>query len=439
MTERKASMDGLAVPPAQPAFSLAPIRRLATRHRQAIAGYMQLMAGTFSRLALQALYFFALVNALTLSQMGSFAAISATGLMIGAFAGFGFASFAFRAAAGRQRLLGRYLGTFYASLAVSLPLSLLVATPVYLLLFQSALPFWAFAAIIAVETVVWRLVQVIQQINNGLGHYARGSSLIALATGARAAGAVGFALTGGGSLTHWALIYFLANLAATILVIVLFHPPLRLRVNKRLFAKRFKDGMMYCTSALAFSVQNQLDKVIVLSLADPRLAGIYAIATRLLDFTAIPFRTFYVIFTRKLIREGRPTRILRRGLSVEAVIAVLTTAGFGALIGVLAIWPHLLGPNVAEATPFFAMMLTVPAFKSLIEFHGELFYVSQRMTPRAALAVLLVALNTGVLALLTRAHLPLGSFGLWLNALYAALYLLSALSVYRTMAQWSRR
>ena len=439
MTDHKASMDGLAVPPVQPLFRLASIRALVQRHRGTIAGYLQLMAGTFARLALQALYFFALVNALTLDQMGSFAAISATGLIVGAFSGLGFASFAFRAAAGRQRLLGRYLGTFYASLAVTLPLSLVAVTPVYLLLFRDALPFWGFAAIVVIESVVWRLVQVLQQINNGRGHYGRGAQLIALAMAARAAGAVGFALTGGGSLTHWATFYFIANLAALALVIALFHPKVTLRVNRRLFVKRFKDGMMYCTSYFAFSVQNQLDKLIVLSLADARLAGIYAIATRLLDFTAVPFRVFYVMFTRKLIREGRPGRILGRGLMVEAIIGVLTTAGFGMLIGVLALWPHLLGTNVAQATPFFAMMLLVPAFKCLIEFHGELFYVSQRMTPRAMLALVLVALNTGVLALLTRAHLPLGTFGLWLNVLYAALYLLSALSVYRTLTQWSRR
>jgi O-antigen/teichoic acid export membrane protein len=433
MTDRKASIDWLAASPAQ------PLLRLAGRYREAITGYLELMAGTFARLGLQAVYFFALVNALTLSQMGSFAAISAAGLIAGAMSGFGFSSFAFIASAGRQRLLGRYLGTFYASLAVTLPLTLAALTPVYLVLFRHALPFWAFAAIITVECATWRLVQVMQQINNGLGHYRRGSSLIALATGARASGAILFALTGGGTLTHWALIYFLANLAALLIVMGLFHPSVRLRVNKRLFVKRFKDGMMYCTSSFAFSVQNQLDKLIVLSLADAKLAGIYAIATRLLDFTAIPFRTFYVMFTRKLIREGRQANIITRGLTVEAVIAVLTTTGFGALIGVLSLWPHLLGPNVAKATPFFAMMISVPAFKSLIEFHGELFYVSQRMTPRAILAVILVVLNTGVLALLTRAQLPLGAFGLWLNALYAALYALSAVAVYRTMAKWSRR
>lgn len=439
MTEPKASMDELAVPSAQPPFRPPSIRTLLARHRGTITGYLQLLAGTFARLVLQALYFFALVNALSLEQMGSFAAISATGLIVGAFSGLGFSSFAFRAAAGRQRLLGRYLGTFYASIAVTLPLSLVAVAPVYLLLFQKALPFWSFAAIVTIESVVWRLVQVQQQINNGLGLYARGSQLIALATAVRAAGAVGFALTGGGNLAHWATIYFITNLAALVLVLALFHPRIALRVNRRLFVKRLKDGLMFCTSYFAFSVQNQLDKVIVLSLADARLAGIYAIATRLLDFTAVPFRVFYVMFTRKLIREGKSGRFLGRGLAVEVVIAVLTTTGFGLLIGVLALWPHLLGSNVAEATPFFAMMLLVPAFKSLIEFHGELFYVSQRMTPRAILAMVLVALNTGVLALLTRAELPLGTFGLWLNVLYAALYLLSALSVYRTLTQWSRR
>ncbi len=397
------------------------------------------MAGTFARLALQAIYFFALVNALTLDQMGAFASISATGLMIGAFSGFGFSSFAFRAAAGRPRLLGRYLGVFYGSLIASLPLAILVATPVYLLLFRGHLAFWAFAAIIVVETVVWRLVEVIQQLNNGLGRYSKGSLVIALATAARTAGAVGFLFAGAGTLNRWAALYFAVNLLAVVIAIVGFHPRVRLRWSTRLLRKRLRDGLMFCTSYFAFSVQNQLDKLIVLALADARIAGIYAIATRILDFTAVPFRTFYVMLTRKLIAEGRPRHLIRRGLTVEAIIAVLATAGFGALIALLHLWPHLLGPNVAEALPFFAMMLAVPAFKSLLEFHGELFYVSQRMTPRAVLAVTLVAINTAVLAWLAGSGMALGSFGLWLNALYAVLYALSAVAVYRTMHSWGGR
>lgn len=433
MQERKAAAGSLAVPPAW----LAPPLALALhRLRGAAAGYSQLMAGSLMRLALQAAYFFALVNALSLEDMGAFAAISATGLMIGAFTGFGFAGFAFRAAAGRPRLLGRYLGTFYGSLALSLPLSLAVAAPVYLILFAHTLPFWAFAAIVAVETVIWRQVQLVQQINNGLGRYGQGSLAIALGSALRAAGAVGFLLLAAGGLACWALVYFAVNAAAAALVTLAFHPPVGLVFSARLFKKRLRDGLLFCLSYFAFSVQNQLDKLIVLSLADARLAGIYAISTRILDFTATPFRSFYVMFTRKLLGEGKPRDLVRRGLVAEGGIALLSTLGFLVLVGVLLARPGLLGGNVESALPFFAMMLAVPALKNLLEFHGELFYVSQRMTIRAVLAVALVAINIGALALLARSGIGLARFGLWLNALYAVLYGLSVVAVYRTMRSW---
>ena len=71
--------------------------------RRAVESYCQLLAGTFSRVGLQAVYFVVLANTLSLSAMGIFASVSAAGLMIASFSGLGFGSLSFRAAAGRPR------------------------------------------------------------------------------------------------------------------------------------------------------------------------------------------------------------------------------------------------------------------------------------------------------------------------------------------------
>lgn len=404
--------------------------------RRAMGNYLQLLAGTVSRVGLQAVYFFVLANTLSLSAMGIFASASAAGLMIANFSGLGFGSLAFRAAAGRPRLLGHYLGLFFGSLCLTTPVGLLVALPFYYLLFEQAISLPAFIAILLVEMVLWRIVDVTTQIHSGMGHFSTGSITITVASAIRAAGAVAFALMGGGDIEHWAAFYVAANLAALLAVATLLRPAVPLRWRTRLFVSRFRDGVMFAVSYFALNAQGQLDKLIVLSLTDAKFAGVYAIATRIIDFTAIPFRSFYTLYTRKLFGEGKHIRgALGRTLTVEAAILGLSTLAFLGLTLVLWLWPNLLGPNVAIAAQLFAPMLIVPALRNLMEFHGELFFVHGRMTMRAAVAVGLVCVNGCALALLLSLTTDLLQIGLGLSLIHLLLYLLSAGALYRFITQ----
>src|ERR1700749_513805 len=119
-----------------------PSRLLATMARAfrlQFTNYLQVFAGTGMRLSLQAIYFFVLANTLSLHDMGIFASASSTGIMIGSFAGFGFSSFAFRAAAHKRRALGGHLAVFYIAWLISLPLCLAASLPVFYFLFTTSL------------------------------------------------------------------------------------------------------------------------------------------------------------------------------------------------------------------------------------------------------------------------------------------------------------
>jgi O-antigen/teichoic acid export membrane protein len=397
-----------------------------------LESYCKLLAGTSARLGLQAVYFFLLANTLSLADMGLFASASAAGLMLASFSGLGFGSFAFRAAAGKPRLLGQYLGLFYGGLAVTAPLGIALALPVYYWLFDDHVSLPAFLAILIVEVVLWRLVETLAVVQNGMGRFTAGALAITMGAGIRAGGAVAFVLDGGGNLDRWIIWYFAANCLAAGIGLVAFYPPVKARWSLRLFKARFRDGLMFSLSYFALNAQGQIDKIIVLTLTDARFAGIYAISTRILEFTALPFRTFYVLYTRKLFAEGKRIRnALARTLKVEAAILGLSTLALAALD--LALWlrPGLLGANIAVAAHLFALMLMVPAFRNLIEFHGELFFVYGRMTIRAAVAIGLVTLNMVLLALLLSFVRDLPAIALGLNAIYGLLYLLSAFALYR--------
>src|SRR6201994_525910 len=136
-----------------PAVSrVARLREILVRTvRTQFTNYLQVFAGTGVRLGLQAIYFFILANTLSLHDMGVFASASSTGIMIGCFSGFGFASLAFRASAGKRRALGGYLAVFYASWLIALPLCLAASLPIFYLLFTTSLSLTAFLLIVLVE------------------------------------------------------------------------------------------------------------------------------------------------------------------------------------------------------------------------------------------------------------------------------------------------
>jgi O-antigen/teichoic acid export membrane protein len=398
--------------------------------------YCKLLAGTSARLGLQAVYFFILANTLSLADMGLFAGVSAVGLMIASFAGFGFGSYAFRAAAGRPRLLGQYLGLFYGGLAITTPLGVLASLPFFFLLFDGTMPLAAWLGVVLVEILLWRIVEVLSMVQNGMGRFSAGALAITIAAAIRCGGAVAFAVAGGGDIGQWALWYVAANCLALSIGLAVFYPPVKARFTWRLLRARFRDGMMFSLSYFALNAQGQVDKLIVLTLTDARFAGIYAISTRILEFTALPFRSFYTLYTRKLFAEGKRIRnALARTLKVEGAILGLSTLAIAALDGALWFWPNLLGPNVAVAAHLFMLMLMVPAFRNLIEFHGELFFVHGRMTARALIAIALVILNMALLALLLTFARDLTGIALGLNAIYGLLYVLSAAALFRFIHQ----
>jgi O-antigen/teichoic acid export membrane protein len=415
-----------------PAVSRAArlLATLARAFRTQFSNYLQVFAGTGVRLGLQAVYFFILANTLSLRDMGVFASASSTGIMIGCFSGFGFSSLAFRAAAGKRRTLGGYLAVFYASWLIALPLCLAASLPVFYFLFTSSLSLTAFLLVILVETGLWRIVEMIHQVNNGLGRYASASLVISFGSALRTAGAVVFAASGRHDVETWALVYFAFNLTAMALAIAMYQPRIKLRWRNQIFFGRLRDALLFSVAYCASIAQNEIDKLVMLSLADQRTVGIYAISTRIIDFTSVPIRSFYVLYSRKLIIEGQQHNQVGRSLGVEMLIAMISTAGLAALLVTLSIWPDLLGHNVAVATQLFGVLLAVPAFKNLLEYHSELFFVYQHMTVRAVLATALVGLKAAALAFLLIHFDNIVQWGVWLNVVYLGLYAFSAASVY---------
>ncbi|GEP10696.1 lipopolysaccharide biosynthesis protein [Methylobacterium gnaphalii] len=408
---------------------LVPERWVA--HRKAVLGYFQLLAGSGGRLGLQVIYFFLLANTLSLADMGVFATVSAAGVLIGCFAGFGFQAFVMRSAAGRRSSLGGYLAAYYVCFAAALPIMIALAGLLYVVLFRNVIALPGYAAIIIVEIALWRQIELLVQINNGLGRFGAASTLVSLPVGFRAAAAVAFWAMGGGSAETWSLYYLVGNLVAVAVLVAVFHPRIRMRFRPKLLKGKVKDGLFYALSYCMFLAQGEIDKLVILSLAGERAAGIYAISIRLIDLTGVPLRPMFMMYSRKLIQAGRATgALVRESLKIEALVAGVSTGGLLVLVALLTVWPTLLGANVASAYGMLTVIILVPAVRNLLEFHGELFFAFGNMSLRAAVTAALVVIKAAAVALLITALPSTADWAPWLNGVFAVIYALSFVAVY---------
>lgn len=407
--------------------------------RTLVESYLKVLSGTFGRLALQTVYFLVLVNTLSLEDMGAFAAISATGLMIGCFSAFGFSSVAFRAAAGRWRLLGAYTALFYGFSALTMPLALLAALPVYWFVFAGKVSFLVFAAIVVSETTCYRMIDGLHAICNGLGRYAKGASLLIFFAGARAAAALGILISGSHALESWAFAYFGTNVVCLVVALVFFSPRVKLRWHPGLLVGRFKESILFAFVTFTADAQKEIDKLVLIVMVDERAAGLYAIASRVIELATVPIKTFYILYSRKLIQDQSRTDVVAKNLRIEGGVAIASFVCYAGFVAVTHFFPNILGGNIAASRPLYAAMLLVPVFKNMMDLHAELLFAYRRMGSRALLLLGLIVMKVAGLAALVEMASDPAWWGAGLNGVFAVLYAISAVGTYSVIAQSARR
>ncbi len=403
--------------------------------RAAILAYLTILSGSAGRLVISLVYFLIVANTLTLGDFGLFATASATGLILSRLLAFGFVSPVYRIATVKPRLLGTYLAGFAGLSLASLPLILLAAALVYGLLFAGRLAILPFALILLAEILCWRLLEVVAIVNNGLRRFRQAALLVIIGSALRTLAALLFVGFGHRSLEIWAFAYLAATMAAMVVALVFFLPRVRLRFVRRLYPRRMADAVYASAAEIVFYAQAELDKLLVLALAGERSAGLYVIAMRVIDLTAMPIRSFNQMLVQKIMTErglaGGPGRFAL----IEFGIAAISIGGLAAVILALKPFPGLLGRNVSEAAYLFLPMLLVPAFRNLVEYHAELLYARERTGSRIALLCAITALKAALLSWVLLRFAGDGGWAPWLNLVFGLVYALSAAVTYRLMAQ----
>lgn len=406
--------------------------------RDLLRGYFSAVSGSAGRLVFSLVYFVALANSLTISDFGLFATASAAGVMLSRILAFGFMSPLYRAASVKPLLIGTFTGGFLLMTVLSLPVLAAAALATYYIFFASELALLVFATVIAAEALMWRPFEAVVIVNNGLGHFGRGAFLVIGGTALRAIAAAGFAFSPDTSLMAWAVCYLVANGIALLVAAAFFYPRQRIRFRPALYWRRMHDAVTVATSEVLFYLQAEFDKLLVLALGGPALAGIYAIVMRLVDLTAIPIRAFSMMLVQKMMRTPEMLRGVRAKAAIEAAIFAVSTCALIGMALVLHFFPNALGRNVSEAAPLIGLALFVPGLRNLIEYEAELLYARGQTLLRIVSLAMLTGIKAAVLFVLIRATGTPENLIWWLNGGFLALYLASATFTYGVLRRPAR-
>jgi len=398
--------------------------------REKVYGYLSLLSGSAGRIVISMAYFVAVANALSLEDFGLFATASATGVVLSRLAGFGFVSPLYRTATVRRRLIGIFTLGYVAAFLLSLPVVGSVALGFYWLVFSSGMGISTFFMVMIAEILFWRSAEIVIIVNNGLRRFGIGALLTISGTALRAVVALAFVFYGNNQLDTWALLYMLANAVSFLIFAMFFYPKTGYRWKPKAYIGRMRDAFSVSAAEVLFYLQMELDKILVLAVGGETTAGLYAIIMRLVDLTAMPVRAFNTMLVQFIMKNRGDIAGTKSRILTEFSIAAVSLCGIVAIVMLLNFAPGILGNSIAQASGFLYLVLLVPIFRNLVEYHSELLYAREQTLARAVILGLVGLLKAGLLILLLTNLQEFSERALWLNAVFTGLYFLSAYATY---------
>jgi O-antigen/teichoic acid export membrane protein len=383
------------------------------------------------RLVFSLVYFLVLANTLSVAAFGIVAAASAMGVVLSRVAGLGFSSPLYRIATVKPQLTGAYLGGYIGFFLLSLPLVAVLAFVAFEAIFNGQLSVAAFALIVVSEVALWRSAEIIIIINNGLGRFGLGAGLTVLGTFMRMCAALAFwKLASNQSVENWAWYYLAANAGSLLLIGWFGRIKSRIRFVWKLYPRRMRDALSVAGAEIIFYAQMELDKVLMLALAGGEVTGIYAVIMRLVDLTAMPLRAFNTLLVQTLMKTPDILQSWKRRFAMEGGIALVSTLALGAAAFVLWMKPDFLGKNIALVAPVLVFALASPAARNIVEYHSELLYARGQTIARALVLALLGSVKALFMLLFIKPDIGGVDLILWMTAVFATVYLVSASFTY---------
>ncbi len=201
------------------------------------------------------------------------------------------------------------------------------------------------------------------------------------------------------ALNHWAFAYLLASFIGTGYC---FYRAKQLWGNPifRLSDLRadLSEGLYFSIGASAATLYNDIDKIMLARLSSFAATGIYAAAYRIIDVSMTPVRSLATAAYPRFFEKGAA------GLTSSYKYALKLmgrTAIYGALVSVL-LWfsapilPYVLGHNYTKSVLALRWLSLLPFMRCLHTPLGDSLSGAGRQRTRAAIQMLIAALNIGL-------------------------------------------
>jgi O-antigen/teichoic acid export membrane protein len=201
----------------------------------------------------------------------------------------------------------------------------------------------------------------------------------------------------------------------------------------KLYLARWVDSLAVAAAEIVYYAQAELDKILVLAIGGPQVAGVYAILMRLVDITALPVRSLFMLIIQQIMRTKATIQSLKYRVIFEATIAFISFSGIMALAVFTWIFPNVLGSNVAEISPYLVLVAFVPVFRNLTEYHSELLYAVNRTLLRTTNAAIIGFMKACFLSWIFVMFASDERWFIMLNVMFGLLYLASLLLTYPAM------
>ncbi|MGK5110440.1 lipopolysaccharide biosynthesis protein [Geodermatophilus sp. CPCC 205506] len=132
-------------------------------------------------------------------------------------------------------------------------------------------------------------------------------------------------------------------------------------------SREVRDAGSFAASLLAFSVHEDADKVLMVRLADPATAGLYAAAYRAVQVAASPIKALVTASHRRFLLHDPTVRgeHTRRSWSYTAVGAGYGVVAAGVVVAAAPLLPAVLGDAYAGSVPMVQVLAVLVVLRGL--------------------------------------------------------------------------
>ena len=169
-----------------------------------------------------------------------------------------------------------------------------------------------------------------------------------------------------GDVATWAILLFIHGAISTIAIFVILRRETQFTLEHKPTKKQIKDGLPFVWTQLGMNANQDVDKLFLVKMASAEIAGIYAVAMRVLNLALIPIYSFYMTAYPRYFRASSDgTHGVKHALSmlIPSSIIGIFTATFIYFIAPYA--PLILGEEYNEAIGLIQLAALIPIIQTM--------------------------------------------------------------------------